>query len=309
MKKLALALLLAGTTASAQTVYPVTITHFAGKTTLAKRPVRIVALQEEMGELTQALNVKLVGFGGRIVKPLNGPINEHGYLDMEKLGNPISVGLGREPSLEILTALKPDLIIAGSAPALVKLYPALSKIAPTIIWNFNSNPQDGWHTPLRETARALGDIRNGDKSIAEVDKALEAARKKLLPISSKTPRVTPLYIYGQNAIAIYSNSAFPKTLARMGFKPTEPRGLKTPDVPSGGIEISSEALVNLDTDWVLITRAQVDGKWSDDTIFDTVLKKQNMKVVDMHLPGDISGDGPIIDVYYAKELQKALGIK
>lgn len=312
MKKLTLLAALGAsllfTQAAAQGSYPMTITHAAGQTIIPKKPVRVVALLEESAELADALDVKLVGFAGRNEAPLGTRLTQHGYLNMNKLGQPVNLGSGGQPSLETLSALKPDLIVGLDSPDIRTLYPTLSKIAPTLLWNMSADPESTWRTPLRQTARALGKSAAAEKSISQVDLQLRQIRESLAPIRHRQPKVTTIFIRGQRGSAHFSNSAFSRLLTRIGFVPTNLPGL-TQGPGEQAAPISGEGLLTLKSDWVLITRPQDGGQFRTDTPYDAVLKKMGMRVVDLHMPADAGSAGPVTDLFRARNIAKLLGVK
>ena len=101
------------------------IKHELGTTKVPKDAKRVVALEFSFVDALAALNVKPVGVAddnkpNRIIKPLK-----------EKIGDYKSVGARKQPNLEEISKLKPDLIIADSNRH-KGIYKELSKIAPTI---------------------------------------------------------------------------------------------------------------------------------------------------------------------------------
>lgn len=84
------------------------IKHDLGTTKVSKGAKRIVALEFSFVDALAALNVKPVGIAddnkkNRMIKPLR-----------DKIGNYTSVGTRKQPNLEEISKLKPDLIIADS---------------------------------------------------------------------------------------------------------------------------------------------------------------------------------------------------
>ena len=85
----------------------VEIKHEEGKTKVPKHPKRVVVLEYSFVDALASLDVKPVGIADdkkkeRIIKPLR-----------DKIGNYTSVGARKQPNLEEISKLKPDLIIAA----------------------------------------------------------------------------------------------------------------------------------------------------------------------------------------------------
>src|SRR5690625_2160066 len=119
-----------------------------GTVTLSGQPERVVVLDE--GALDTALSVgiqpiaALASRGGKDVAD---------YLQ-EYLTEPIDiVGTVREPNIEAIFRLKPDLILASSETN-DALYGKLSRIAPTIVPD-RENTFTDWKTTVRLFAEAL----------------------------------------------------------------------------------------------------------------------------------------------------------
>ncbi|RIL77683.1 iron citrate ABC transporter substrate-binding protein, partial [Staphylococcus equorum] len=84
----------------------VEVKHEAGTTTVKGEPKRVVALEYSFVDALVSLGVKPVGIAddgkkGNIIEPIK-----------DKVGNYKSVGSRKQPNLEVISELKPDLIIA-----------------------------------------------------------------------------------------------------------------------------------------------------------------------------------------------------
>ncbi|TNJ63995.1 iron-siderophore ABC transporter substrate-binding protein [Paenibacillus hemerocallicola] len=106
------------------------ITHAMGTVTLKKAPERVVYLFQGMVDIGVAIGAKSVG----AVESSEERPWFH-YLRAQMSGVK-SVGALTQPNLEVITSLKPDLIIGAKSRAeQEKIYPQLSAIAPTIMMN------------------------------------------------------------------------------------------------------------------------------------------------------------------------------
>lgn len=112
-----------------------TIKHDLGTTTITGNPTRVVALEYSFVDALVAVGMSPVGVADdndakRIIPALH-----------DKMGDYKSVGLRATPNVQVITALKPDLIIADSGRHKA-IYAQLSKIAPTIAYaSLNGNYQ------------------------------------------------------------------------------------------------------------------------------------------------------------------------
>lgn len=217
-------------------VFPRTITHAMGKTTLAKKPTRVVVL--DTGELDNvvALGVQPVG----VAFPDGSP-DMPSYVG-DKAGKPANVGTSNTLNLEAIAALKPDLIL-GSKLRAEKQYPLLAKIAPTV---FSERPGYTWKSNFRLNSAALDQTEQADKMISDY----EAAAKKLgQDAQAKLGRlpVISMLRFMPGKIRLYATKSFVGTvLADTGLPVTESG--KANDL---AVEVSPEQIGKADADWIL----------------------------------------------------------
>ncbi|MGG1550560.1 ABC transporter substrate-binding protein [Paenibacillus ferrarius] len=157
-----------------------TITHALGTTQIKGTPKRIVTLEWTYTEDVLALGLQPVGSADN--KGYQSWVNVKPVLD----ASVIDVGTRQEPNLETITGLKPDLIIT-SALRSSKNYDALSKIAPTIV--FNSYPAEGkgnqyeeMETTFKTIADIVGKQTEADKVLADLNKSYSDAKAKLAAV-------------------------------------------------------------------------------------------------------------------------------
>jgi iron complex transport system substrate-binding protein len=146
-----------------------TIEHDLGTTTITGNPTKVVALEYSFVDALAAVGMSPVGIADddepeRIIPALR-----------DKVGKYESVGLRATPNIQVITALKPDLIVADSGRHKA-IYAQLSKIAPTIAYaSLNGNYQqvldsemstaiavnkcDEMSTRLTEHAKTMSDLK------------------------------------------------------------------------------------------------------------------------------------------------------
>ncbi|MEV3853338.1 iron-siderophore ABC transporter substrate-binding protein [Streptomyces sp. NPDC050095] len=224
-----------GTTAQAGQ-FPRTITHAMGKTELPKKPTRVVVL--DVGELDNvaSLGVKPVGYA-----PTEGDEGIPSYLKKEA-GNPKSVGTTNSLNLEAIANLKPDLIL-GSELRAAKLYPQLSKIAPTV---FSIRPGFPWKenyllnaSALDRTAAAKANLATYEKNVKQLGEDVKKAN------GGKAPTVTMLR-YMPDRTRLYAKASFIGTILDDAGIPRP----KNQQINELATEISPEKIDSADADWI-----------------------------------------------------------
>jgi iron complex transport system substrate-binding protein len=168
MPKLLHTILIAATLAFATAAqaqdFPVTIAHAYGETTIPAKPQRIVtwgwASQDAVIALGEVpVGIPYFGYGG----------DENGALIWTKqavaaLGADFPAILpdtGRDPPIEAIAALQPDLILAVYSGISEEQYKVLSGIAPVVAF-----PETAWDTSWQQTIAITGEAM-GKKPEAE----------------------------------------------------------------------------------------------------------------------------------------------
>ncbi|MFD3584058.1 ABC transporter substrate-binding protein [Streptomyces sp. NPDC058683] len=113
-------------------LFPRTVTHFEGRTTIKAQPKRIAVLST--GQLDDLLTLGIVPTAG--TRAENAGLVPDYLADAfpqnkKQLAAMTDVGTRNAPNLESLAAAKPDLILVNDS--LGDFYPQLSKIAPTVV--------------------------------------------------------------------------------------------------------------------------------------------------------------------------------
>ncbi|MEW2530298.1 iron-siderophore ABC transporter substrate-binding protein [Streptomyces sp. NPDC047071] len=212
--------------------FPRTLTHALGRTELKQRPQRVVVL--DVGELDNvvSLGVKPVGYA-----PTEGDDGVPGYLK-KRAGSPQDVGTINSLNLEAIAKLKPDLIL-GSELRAAKLYPQLSKIAPTV---FSVRPGFTWKENYLLNAAALDRSAEARAQLGAYEKKAKALGDELGP---KKPTVTMLR-YLPDRVRLYAKASFIGTIL-------EDVGLPRPEnqrIDDLATEISPERIDEADADWI-----------------------------------------------------------
>jgi iron complex transport system substrate-binding protein len=139
-------------------VFPRTIVHAMGETTIDAKPVRVVVL--DSGELDSVIRMGLKPVGALEYDPDLLP----DYL-VEGLTEATTVGTLAEPDLEAIAALQPDLILSSKLRH-EALYANLATIAPTV---FGERTGVVWKQNFALHAQALGREVEADAAVREYE--------------------------------------------------------------------------------------------------------------------------------------------
>jgi iron complex transport system substrate-binding protein len=233
--------------AHAQTMYPTTIAHASGQTRLEQRPVRLVAVGSLTLDALLALGLEPVGYaasaplvGGVLGAPVQVP-----FFGKRIKHKPVYLGDFRQPSLEALLALKPDLIIAPKfTPALYQNY---SRIAPTLEFDFFATP---WKSFLPTVAKALGREERALEVIRAFERQTLVSRSKLAPLFTKGKKVSLIFQNTQSTFLVSPFNALASFMQFVGLQTVLPEGFKG---GARGVDaVQLELLPSLRSDWCVI---------------------------------------------------------
>lgn len=151
-------------------VFPRTITHFGGVTTIAAPPQRVVVIATGQTDAILTLGIAPVGvaFGDDadlVPQYIQQTFPQHAA----EFAQIASVGARQSPNLESIAALRPDLVVANAAAA-QDIYPMLAEIAPTVL---TEGTGVNWKQDFLMLADSLG--MQGDAQAFLDDFAADAA--------------------------------------------------------------------------------------------------------------------------------------
>jgi len=226
------------------------ITHAMGETAAPVNPQRVVVL--DTGELDNALALGVTPVGA----PLSDARQYQEYL-ADQLDGVSDIGTISEPNLELILALKPDLIL-GSKQRYEAIYEQLSAIAPTVLTESLRVP---WQANFRLHAAALGKTSEAEQLLAgyaDQVSALQAGLGDLLDtVTISVIRFRP----GQ--VRLYLKNSY------IGYI-LQDIGLQRPpaqDKDEFSSEITLEFIADTDADYIFIT-----GYATDDSDMATFLE-------------------------------------
>ncbi|MEM7061900.1 MAG: iron-siderophore ABC transporter substrate-binding protein [Cyanobacteria bacterium P01_B01_bin.77] len=220
------------------------VQHDVGEAEICGQPQKVAALSAYTLNLLLSLEQQPTGYAPPLVtlgEVFDNPTQQIPYLGEFITTQPVNLGTDGAPSLEKLTALKPDLIVAeGNNNA--SNYDLLSQIAPTILWQTRGLPGQ-WQQNLRSLALALGNGEQADTVIQQYEANVAKAREDLADVVAAHPKL--LLIAAQRLderFGIFNqDSDLVELLSGVGFQLVSP-----PDSIDLNGPISVEALPMLD---------------------------------------------------------------
>ena len=256
-----------------------------GTVSVSGQPERVVVLDE--GALDTALSVG--------VQPIAALASRGGsdvaqYLQ-EYLTEPIEiVGTVREPNIEAIFRLRPDLILA-STETNEALYKKLSRIAPTVVPE-RENTFTDWKTTVRLFGHALDKEAEIEKKLADIDEQLEAMHAYW-----DEPQTVSVVRWNPQGPILMSGKLFTGQLIHAAGLETLPLANDLGQRPHSDT-LSLENLVQIDADWLLLASLTADGEAAlieaqKQPVFQRLAAVQNdhVKVVDGQVWS--SGYGPL----------------
>ena len=235
----------------AQQAATLTLKHDEGTATVKKNPQRVVAMDEEALGWLAALGVqsRVVGIGSTYFEPqdvqggkIKANVPKEGFYGRVGLNSPAYIGSWTAPNLEVLTALRPDLIVRLTWDG-NQNYDKLSRVAPTV--GYKEGGAGFWQKGLRDLAKVFGKQVEAEKVIQQVADVNRANARKLLAagVFKKYDKVVVVAPFAGGNNWVYSNVRLIPDLRALGFKD----GLNTRATTLNvGAQISDEALLGLD---------------------------------------------------------------
>jgi len=259
-------LLLVASAASA-----VTVQDSNGTFTLEHVPQRVVVLELSFVDALAAVNVSPVGVADdndpqRILPAVR-----------QRLAPWKSVGTRAQPSLEVIAALKPDLIIADSARH-GGILGQLKSIAPTLMLKSRN---ETWEENL-QSAAIIGKVLGKD---SEMQQRLALHHQRMKAFASQLPKGLKL-VFGtsrEQQFNLHSRDSYTgSVLAALGMNVPESAG-KSPIA-----SINLEQLLAINPDWLLVAhyrRQSIVRDWQQDPLWQMLTAAQKNQVAEVDSNG------------------------
>lgn len=271
--------------ASADTGFPVTVTHGMGTVTIEAKPERVVVLGSADAQIASALELPIVG---AVSNPSSADGNWPGIAT--PLPKNVTVLDSVEPNLEQIAQMDPDLILATtSQPSYIEAYEQLSKIAPVISYKT---------TPLQDSGEELVTLIGEASGKSKAATALIAASdSEISEFAAEFPQLEGAgYVFGQYAggvtyLIVSPDALSVQFMSRLGF--TVPEQVSAPWDSSdtsyaaslGMITPSNEQLDLLDSADIAFISAFGDGAAEEFTSIPLVSSLELLGAHRLHLIG------------------------
>ncbi|TNF68932.1 MAG: iron-siderophore ABC transporter substrate-binding protein [Gammaproteobacteria bacterium] len=210
--------------------------------------VRVITLEHRYTEMVLSLGLKPVGVADiKSYQLFDG-------IDSAQLDGVTDVGRRAAPSLQVITLLKPSLIL-GAKLRNQSTYPVLSSIAPTILFDYiqmpnnKTNALDEMILEFNQVAYATHTQAQATQILQQYHAILKQAKEKVKALKShgqlKTDRVAiAQFLPGSPKIRLFSaDSVAIEALREVGLKPAWP--IKGGDANLGYLTVSIQRLSNL----------------------------------------------------------------
>jgi iron complex transport system substrate-binding protein len=293
------------------------VPHELGETTLCGQPQRVAALSPHILDSILSLGVQPIAYAEAStlnLRKFDRPAEQIPFLGSYVTTQPVNLGTRDNPSLELLTQLKPDVIL-GEYWTAKGQYRLLSQIAPTLLFSdVGENDYQHWSQSIEEIAHALGREAQARQWLTRYPEQIAAARKRLAPVVAAYPRVLVVHA-SKPADAYWANdSKAADMLQMMGFKILSPEDLSLKSVDEG--QISIEILPKIESDLTFVLawseglydpQEGLKQQWSKEPVLQRSKAFQNGHIffVDYQLWGSVTR-GPITDKLILEKLPQLL---
>ncbi len=220
------------------------IKHIMGEACVPNNPRRIVSLSADTLGNILALGAKPIGSANEFLK--EGEF--YPYFSEAETQGIKTLGKPEYPNLERLLQLKPDLIIGWGGYSPKAIYPLLSKIAPTVLYNWQD---DTWKANFNFVAEVLGKQEVAQSAWKHYEKRIEEL-KTALGDSYKNKKISFIYTYYSGIGSNVKNSFPGSILSDVGLQRPEAQNIVVE--PWGSIDFSEEELEKADGDVLLVAK-------------------------------------------------------
>ncbi|MEL6398356.1 MAG: iron-siderophore ABC transporter substrate-binding protein [Cyanobacteria bacterium J06626_4] len=211
------------------------VEHAMGTTAVPMAPERVVVL--DYAPLDSALALEVEPIGRMTILPSS--------LYPSSVETMPIVGTGRQPDLETILQLQPDLIL-GNRRSSGQIYSKLAQIAPTVLTPDNGREGE-WQDNFQLYAEALGKPEQAEQLLADYQQRVEAVQAAL-PQAPEAIAVSVI-AHWSGGIVAYSVDSFPGSVLKdvgLARNPAQGEGKHY------GIQLSREDLTQIDGDVIFL---------------------------------------------------------
>ncbi|MGI8317124.1 ABC transporter substrate-binding protein [Halobacillus mangrovi] len=245
------------------------IEHEMGETEVSGTPEKVVALEFSFVDNLASLGVSPVGIADdndkeRIIEPIR-----------EKIGDYTSVGTRKQPSLEVISSLQPDLIIADMKRH-KDIYDQLSEIAPTIILPSLAADYEGIIDSFETVAKTMGMEEEGQEVLKEHKAKMEELRAQVPEDEDRT--VLPAVVADSGYFAHNMESYTGSLLESIGLK----NAIQSGDARYNKINLEQVVEFNPDVMFHMSTGDQtVVDEWKNNDLYQDISAVKNDAVYEV----------------------------
>ncbi|MEC3882821.1 Fe(3+) dicitrate ABC transporter substrate-binding protein [Halobacillus sp. HZG1] len=242
------------------------IEHEMGETEITGQPEKVVALEFSFVDNLASLGVSPVGIADdddseRIIEPIR-----------EKIGDYTSVGTRKQPSLEVISSLQPDLIIADMKRH-KDIYDQLSDIAPTIILPSLAADYEGIITSFETVSKAMGMEGKGEEVLADHQAKMEELKAQVPEDEDRT--VLPAVVADSGYFAHNMESYTGSLLESIGLK----NAIQSGDERYNKINLEQVVEFNPDVMFHMVAGDQtVVDEWESNDLYQGISAVENGEV-------------------------------
>ncbi|WP_433461946.1 ABC transporter substrate-binding protein [Spirillospora sp. CA-128828] len=222
-----------------------TVQHAMGSTKIFTEPKRVVALDQSYVDAAVSLDADVYGY--TTYRSINEGLPDYlGEAGRRHASKAQPVGTLTEPSLEKISALKPDLILSAKVRHQA-LYGKLAQIAPTV---FSETTGASWKNNIRLTAKALGKEQLADQRIKEYETRAQTIGAEIKKKNGGTlPAISVVRFTDEPTVRLYTENSYSGIVLKdVGFP--RPKGQPTTDKIA--VDMSEERIKELDADQIFI---------------------------------------------------------
>ncbi|MGC4189611.1 MAG: ABC transporter substrate-binding protein [Thermomicrobiales bacterium] len=198
-------------------VWPRTIHGSLGDVTIEAKPTRVAAVSDwfEVDYLmAQGVRPLIYGFTNRYGQGVSPWLIEAGGEDLETY----DLEGANEPDLELIAAIRPDLIVADPYIA-EQIVAPLNEIAPTVGVPAPYSGSEDWREGQIIVGQATGNEEAAAAAIAETEHVIAEGKARLAPYADRTVTIAYAASYNGGTLYFATNSGQEATLIReLGMK-------------------------------------------------------------------------------------------
>ncbi|WP_155590508.1 ABC transporter substrate-binding protein [Lysinibacillus cavernae] len=240
------------------------IKHEMGETVIKNTPKKIVTLELSFVDSLNTLGMTPLGIADDNKKDMIAKL----------VGSDIdytSVGTREQPSLEVISSLQPDLIIAD-VERHSAIYKDLQQIAPTIVLKSRESTYQENLDSFKTIAETLGQAETAEKRLSEHEKIINEINSKLNLDTNLTvlPAVVRDTSFQAHTTSSYDGELLEKLGLKVAIQDEQPY-----------VEMSLEQLVEINPDVLLLANNEgklLTDEWKDNPLWKDLKAVKNDQI-------------------------------